>query len=845
MTSKRPILSAKVWEECLQHHYLRTDGPMGNTPLDSLDATPSELRSAVGLEDLSDEGILQEFMAIFSRETVKKILGSEVSERAGLFAFRHFHFLVLTCVVCATTTDAGDSGNFRERLGVLLDDGRGQTQQVHGINSLWRSLAKWVDSEIKKGEPLRQIILPNPGAMTQIGHAVRLAHPSRNDRTQLKSVLKRASERALENRYVLLQFLRGESAWLPQRMQSDLHELETLYQRNGSFDQHSFWRLIENVLAELSQVEPARASLLWCLSLVFSGWNGDEIDTSLARGSHRSQLDFSYWSGSFEELLSYLKVPLQVRDLLKSGVVILHEVPGGRWVQDDRKVPADCKAIVLSRRDEIIADSRFALVAGKGWKVSEPMTLAEALELTGGEGVAHKEPAQPSVQLEGGVSLGRGKWLNRDGLLPYLRLNDCRQLTIIPEIALKYEAGIAVMQGSLLTDGRRRINALSRESSTFTTSFQLIRNTPLATRWATRSERHEPPKEVLFEDGPFLSNGRRPFNAGSYPNRFSDILEAIYSRAGSPRPEGEIVQLLKRVIPGALSPWDILRSLEEAGWVEQDLNRQWRGRFWRVKPPSIVYTGDDIALVEGALGSAELDLLTVEATKVSVELLINAEKPWAAPVIGLTGDRIPEVAKNLGYRIYQAKTPKLRPAPACWPTEKRTERGRECVGFWHSTLRKFVPGGSNSALNWALSRFVRDDDRDLYVIKRKNDTFFASQRIVALLEHSRLSRKPQFDWADSILCSKGPGIHLPLPVAQWLRRASFTQTGPAMLEPDRAGYLYGVSPSQVNVLTKVFGGVIAVQGIQRQRQTAASLSMQRRRGEQLSIYKHGGVGFYG
>ncbi|PCM45949.1 hypothetical protein [Marinobacter sp. ANT_B65] len=845
MTAKHSILTAKEWAECLQDHYLRTDGPSGSTPLDSLDATPSELRTAAGLEDLSDEEILSSFMAIFSRDTVRKVLGTEVSKYVGSHVYHRFHFLVLTCVVSATTTEAGDSGNFRERLGVLLDDDNGQEQQVQGVNSLWRSLARWIDSEISKGEPFRRIVLPDPGNMTQIGYAVRLAYPSRNDRSQLKSVLKRLPERALENRYALFQQLSSESAQLPERMQDDLRELEMLYRQSDSFEQSSFWRLIENVLAELSQSEPERASLLWRLSLAFTGWNGDEIEASLARGNRRSQLDNSYWSGSFEELLNYSKAPLQVEKLLKSGVLILHEVPGGLWAQDDQKTPEDCRAIILSCLDDVVAYMPASLTAGKCWKVSEPMTLAEALELTRGEGIVKKEASQSSAQLEGGVSLGRGKWLNRPGLLPYIRLHDCKKLTIIPEVALRYEGGVAIIEDSSPTDGRRRIDASASDSSIFKTSFQLIRNAPLATRWAARSERHEESVEVRFDGGPFLTDGAYPFSAGLYPNRFADVLEAIYARFGSPRPEGEIVQLIKRIVPGSVSPWDILRSLEEAGWIAQDLNRQWRGRFWRVVRPYIVLTGDKTGLVEGALGSEELDLLTVEAKEVSVAIEINAENSWAVPVIGLVGDRIPEVAEKLHYKIYQAKIPKLRPAPACWPEEKRTTQGRECAGLWHAELKKFMPSGSHKAGTWTLSRFIRDDDRDVYSVRGTNHEFVTHQRVIGFLEYSRLSRKPQFEWSDSILRSWRPGGHLPLPVAQWLRRASFVQTGPILVESGQSHYLYGVSLSQVNVLRAIFGGAICLKGLQNHKQAVASLAMQRRRGERLRIYKHGGAGFYG
>jgi len=66
------FLTEKEWEHCLQEHYLSSDGPAGDAPLVSIDATPSELRIASGLDDLSDDKIISAFMSIFSREKVNR-----------------------------------------------------------------------------------------------------------------------------------------------------------------------------------------------------------------------------------------------------------------------------------------------------------------------------------------------------------------------------------------------------------------------------------------------------------------------------------------------------------------------------------------------------------------------------------------------------------------------------------------------------------------------------------------------------------------------------------------------------------------------------------------------------
>lgn len=73
--------------------------------------------------------------------------------------------------------------NYRERLGTLLDDGKGAEQKVDGVNNLWKALAIWIN---KKDDSYRKIVLPEPGSWTLIGYAAKLAYPSRKDRADLK-----------------------------------------------------------------------------------------------------------------------------------------------------------------------------------------------------------------------------------------------------------------------------------------------------------------------------------------------------------------------------------------------------------------------------------------------------------------------------------------------------------------------------------------------------------------------------------------------------------------------------------------------------------------------------------
>lgn len=48
-------LGRDAWEALLVAHYLRSDGPFGSTPLQSLDATPVELANATSFDGLDPE----------------------------------------------------------------------------------------------------------------------------------------------------------------------------------------------------------------------------------------------------------------------------------------------------------------------------------------------------------------------------------------------------------------------------------------------------------------------------------------------------------------------------------------------------------------------------------------------------------------------------------------------------------------------------------------------------------------------------------------------------------------------------------------------------------------------
>lgn len=805
-------LSADQWRKRLQDHYLSKNGAYSGQSLHWLNATPEELALAVGFPEASQEDVLEAFMNLFSRKGVRRVFAHKVAIYQGRFAYDNFHYLVLSCFVTATPLGAGENRDFRDRLGELLQDGQGREQGVSGLNSLWEALAQWVSTD----SSLRQISLPNPDSYRKIGIALKLAYPSWEDLAALSKILKKASK-DIQNRYALLQHIRSHQYDLPpsskNRIAAHIEELGDRFTHGQAVETHSFWRIIERVLGDLQNTgDSSSAALLWRLSLDFYGADESGVDVLIAKGNRREQLSKPCWEGNFEELLaspSDSKIPVQVQQLLMIGTILLFECPNGLWSQDDRPM-TDVSTIVLTNKKAYIKGFEEPLALSDGWFASEPMAYDQAKSLTFNEGLAiDPKVATCEFSLEGGIQVRKDWWLRRAGYLPYINLPKAAQVETKPDMVVGVENNVAHFDADKIPDGQLRIT-IHNENFYKSLSLGFLSQADRNTVWPTRQENgFGNAQEVQFDDGNLITDGAMPVSAATHVPRLLDALEAIYARARGRRTERETLNLLKPVLPKNLNPWDLLRSLEEAGWLEQDVSTKWRGRLWRALPPRLVTTSAIVAIVEGATGQVELDLLETEAKKLGIEYCFNAENPWSVPVIGVTGEGLDRLAEALSWPMVQAKQPLLQSAPHCWLPESRTPQGRQFASAWSSETGRFVRQELDSnSQKIELTRYVRADDQDLFCItKQGQPVFSSSERLVALLELARLNAQPLFIQKNDKLVRQAQWGYLPLCLGQWLRRSTAQQTGP-MQSDEGFSYGYSVTAAQLKVLRRIFGQAV-------------------------------------
>jgi hypothetical protein len=835
-SNKLEKLSPAEWKQSLIKHYLSIDGPYGKQSAEWLNATAEELAVAVGFPDATQEQVLKAFMNLFSRKGVRKVLSDKVSKHQGRFAFENFHFLLLSCFVTSTPIGAGDNKDFRDRLGELFSDGCGREQAVSGINSLWGALAEWT----KRSSSLRSIILPDPGSFTNIGIALKLAYPSWEDLAALKKILKMARVSDMQSRFALLQHIRNCQYELPetarQRVSSHISELESRFRNNKPIENHAFWRIVERVLDDIASNEPfTQATLLWRIAIDFYGTEEGGVDVLVSKGNKREELSQPFWEGNFKQLLSSRnnpKFPSQIQQMLGMGTVILFEGPDGLWTQDDRPVDNVSVVILTNVRLHSRLFKKPLELAG-GWFVSEPMDIDQAKQITYDEGFdIDPNTVTRELSVEGGVKDRIGRWLGIPGYFPYINLPESANIESSPELSIQVINHVASICANQSLDGQWKIQ-ISDDRLYKSLNFSFRSKASRNDKWPNRPQKgFVDAREAQFEEGGLIFDGKMPRHTDLPTPRLFDALEVIYAKASAVRTEREIISCLRPVLPGKLNPWDLLRSLEEAGWLEQDVGKKWRGRRWRVLPPSIVKTGPSTAIIEGAAGFLERELLGVEAKRHGVNYFLNAEHPWSTPVICIEGENLQSLAKALNWPLIHAREPSLQPAPSCWFSDSRTRQGRKLASIWNPINRSFENAAAlPESRELQLSRHVRDDSQDLFCITNQDQLeFCTAERLVALLEYSRQTCRPLFlKQADSLIRQAQSG-HLPLCIAKWLRRVTAQQTGPRQ-ESSEFCYGYGVANSQLAVLKQIFGKAIADTGSIGKQNFIQAVAQARHRGQ--------------
>src|SRR6185312_14017953 len=117
------------------------------------------------------------FLASFSPNVVAEVfrqgterLGAPGGDRPG-----YFRYLLLSCAIECTSDESSAEDDFRRLLAEQIGIS-GYLSNIPGLAEMWKSLQAWC-ARPARSDRYRQVVLPDPGFMTQIGYTRRITFP--------------------------------------------------------------------------------------------------------------------------------------------------------------------------------------------------------------------------------------------------------------------------------------------------------------------------------------------------------------------------------------------------------------------------------------------------------------------------------------------------------------------------------------------------------------------------------------------------------------------------------------------------------------------------------------------
>jgi hypothetical protein len=845
-------LSKDAWESLLVNHYLRADGPFGSAPLRSLDATPVELARATLLEGLDPEDAKRFFLGSFTQTSVTRdvLRGAIIRAPLSDIAPGYFRYLVLSTLVPALSPDDTSTRNFRERIGELLGLD-GALSDVGGLPTLWKRLSAWCERQRAETRPYRRIVLPDPGHMRLIGYSVRLAFPSWRDRDRLTHDVEKLGPARLEMPRNAMALLKHpvEYGGYSTSMKDAFGDFYVRFQGGERLLlHHRFWRLLRDVCASIEkEAQHAKSEQAARLTIMFGI---DDSDLSMEfvvgpRSATNAEGESFRIAGSVPHVLQEVGacnpqvryIGREVVQAIASGILLFTEEQWGQWLLTRRLGIRGAKVIALVRSN-IASGCKLPKgtwrSAGGEWVFSAlSLGAVELLLLSVNQRLGDRHDDLVTLEIVGGIPTGNAL-LGRPRTLPIVRATSLSTISIIP------------VGG---TRGHLSIEATGSDSWEFVASapvagvWRVVAAEPSAqglgsleteqnVRFDDRAVEHvsladpdrdlttlEPEIEIAVRHGvPLEPREPRILSVSAVADeRLTDLLEATYARGRNGWAESDIVALIGHVngagdVP---RPWDLLRVLHEASWIEPRQLTKWRGRRWFLRPLRIVAVGTGPTAVSVLDGAAPL-VIQERFTRIAAALRARpvGGPPigvWSPSMLAVDGVDPAELAKALGIPIRQERTMEVLPAPLSWPVEKRSATHRELAATWSWNRGLFTmdTAQEQSAVRLERYRRARGDDRDVFLVVLPGHSPKAfTARTSAILEAYRLAERVLFTFDGTLLRRLTRDGQLPEPVARMLRFNHWVNSG---LLPDRDGVFsltYRADQFHARMLCKWFGPAI-------------------------------------
>lgn len=825
-------------ESKLVAHYLSTSGPDGSASLTHIDASRTELAECFGLAnpeaavalvcEACGTGLdVYEFLAF---GTYPNGMPDEVPG--------FFRFLLLTCVVVASADENKETREFGKNLQRLLS-----TTRVFGhrqaLPRMWERLASWSAQRRRDGLPIRQVVLPPfDRSEPYIGLTNAISFPSWRDTHRLRSLFEGSSERYLlaTPRDVALRLcpvIRGDDRFSLQ-MRTASEEFDTLHRNRASLlHSHRFWGAVCRGL-ELKRPRNAAPDQGFRAELVVGAVSEDtrifffrEQIAELDGRKHAIESCLVCDALKTLEKLEDegLRREGELLQALRAGALPFAQERFGVWIANMSGGIADDEWTYLVRDDRTNSLRRLAFVKISpltgGWSLIEPVMgssaihIHKALGLYGGKALDHGA----TIRVRGGVRT-LGGFLGRPALLPWIEMDGTAKIRVSPSdgainVRIERLEGKAVLKSDVSLEGRfeisfedhlngRRILAMHR-------AIRFVDHAPehpmigrASASWYDKVEC----SDKAWIDAPIevaIAASDDRWRDSTREMRFDDLLEVIYARGASGWAERELIDVVRELTPGP-SPWEILRTLQESGWLQAKASLRWRASLWCLVAPSlstIRVDDSDAVLLCGSASAVvrsrfESTVLSMGGTVRFIQG-VGAFSPLTAIALGVSAEHLTE---ELAWPIAALRSAARLRGTGWWSVVPAGIEKHQVHAAWNWSASEFRPCAVKAPVEDIEVRWWRRiemDRADLYSVDGGEPIQFVSpSRSVALCEAFRRARRAMFAERGGLLERLSADGHLPLHLSRTLHAYALMSPG---VVPCGTGWGYAYPSSDLGMST--------------------------------------------
>ena len=777
------VVTLARWSALLLEDFFRDREGEGR-PVSTIDAGGASLvraLSGAGIQ-IAEEPALEMFISAFPpRWQILRWLSGVDNPGDATVAF-----LILCCVV-ASESAGSDENDYRERFKVLMG-WDAIAMDCAGLPPLWKRLQKSLAASPPE-KRLRHLILPDVRHRKQIGHAIELTFPSRQDGRRLKHDLDGGSLADPNHPVAVMRWLSARLGRFSPTFNETFADFQTAW-RSGAraLTDHRFWSgwrvVIESWRPTLTQD---------AFHIVSDGWGDFQLVTPEGGPTTLRQVENDASGG--------------LRQLLSNGTpVLLRELDWGRWTWcgQGRAATRAARAALIREKSHsaaILAQlDRSSVGDAPGWVLT---TALDLLPGTSGR-LSVGDDELVDVHFAGVPRIDGGRLARPSFPIRLSTMGPVEAVTLSGTGSDQIDLRRAGRQEWLIVptqpidgDVRVRVEAAGGE----TVRLLSLRASAITPDW----QRDLPRRYALDEASPWSPTSDEPtvvggpfdrLEAGDAPEPKQGLLDLVEYLAARPgvMPLGGLLELIETLPEvGAVGKWAVLRALLEGALIEPLRVKGWRGGAVVPRSPRSVLSrsSDSYRLTfDGVVNEVMVSRVQGIATRLgldpSMTLGIGA---WSPPTLAVDGARealvalADEVGVPLEY-LAAGLDGHGRPLEGAPNADGSSHGSRQLIQT--QDLQPLTDRG----VRLSLCRRELEDAPPVWLVQgAAGEPRYWSHRHLALLDACRLAAFAPFTLRQGRLASVVPGVFLPLALARWLRLATGIGSGVA-----DGGHAYAVSP---------------------------------------------------